>query len=170
MQFAHAWDDPRLNEETRAFLRTREEDLGDRWAKIVRDAASSNAAELTRVRSGLTADTPAPEGVGVVEADANGVPVRLYIPTSPASSKKIVLYFHGGGWLSAVCRVVRGSAGNLPARRGNCGRSCVPACTGVPISCGSRRLPDGISVDAELRDSVQRESGVDLCGRRQRGM
>ncbi len=99
MQFAHAWDDPRLNEEARAFLRTRDEDLGDRWAKIVRDAASGNAAELQRVRNGRATDTPVPEGVIVVEADADGVPVRLYVPTSPAPSKKIVFYFHGGGWV-----------------------------------------------------------------------
>ena len=99
MQFAHAWDDTRLNEEAQAFLRTRDEDLGDRWAKIVRDAASGNAAELQRVRNGRATDTPVPEGVIVVEADADGVPVRLYIPTSPAPSKKIVLYFHGGGWV-----------------------------------------------------------------------
>ena len=99
MQFTHAWDDSRLNEEARAFLRTREEDLGNRWAKIVRDAISGNSAELRRVRSRRATDTPVPEGVVVVEADANGVPVRLYVPASPAPPKKIVLYFHGGGWV-----------------------------------------------------------------------
>ena len=95
----HAWDDPRLHEEARAFLRTRPENLGDVWAKIVRDAVRGDAAELHRVRNGRAGDTPTPEGVNVLDADADGVPVRLYVPESGTAPKKIVLYFHGGGWV-----------------------------------------------------------------------
>ena len=98
-QFDHAWDDPRLNEEARAFLKTRPENLGDVWERIVRDAVGGDAAELSRVRNRRSVETPAPEGVEIVDADANGVPVRLYLPVSRNRPKKIVLYFHGGGWV-----------------------------------------------------------------------
>ena len=98
-QFDHAWDDPRLNEEARAFLKTRPENLGDVWERIVRDAIGGDTAELSRVRNRRSAETPAPEGVEIADADANGVPVRLYIPASRNRPKKIVLYFHGGGWV-----------------------------------------------------------------------
>lgn len=98
-QFDHAWDDPRLNEEARTFLKTRPENLGDVWERIVRDAVSGDTAELSRVRNRRSAETPVPEGVEIADADANGVPVRLYLPASRNSPKKIVLYFHGGGWV-----------------------------------------------------------------------
>ena len=95
----YTWDDPRLNEEARAFLKTRPENLGDVWERIVRDAVSGDTAELFRVRNRRSAETPAPEGVEIADADANGVPVRLYIPVSKNRPKKIILYFHGGGWV-----------------------------------------------------------------------
>ncbi len=99
MQFAHAWDDPRLSDEARKFLQNRPEDLGSVWAKIIRDAVSGNSEELERVRNGRAVDTPAPDGVHVVTADADGVLIRLYLPESMTPSKKVVLYFHGGGWV-----------------------------------------------------------------------
>ncbi len=140
MQFTHAWDDSRLNEEARAFLRTREEDLGDRWAKIVRDAASGNAAELQRVRNGRATDTPVPEGVVVVEADAAGVPVRLYVPASAASSKKIVLYFHGGGWVIGSVQ--------------SCSRFCgeLARTAGVIVAAAEYRLAPEYSYPAAVED------------------
>ncbi|HJK21462.1 MAG TPA: alpha/beta hydrolase fold domain-containing protein, partial [Methanocorpusculum sp.] len=98
-QFDHARDDPRLNEEAREFLRTRPENLGDVWERIVRDAVGGDTAELSRVRNKRSVETPAPEGVEIMDADANGVPVRLYLPASRNRPKKIVLYFHGGGWV-----------------------------------------------------------------------
>ncbi|HJK52364.1 MAG TPA: alpha/beta hydrolase fold domain-containing protein, partial [Methanocorpusculum sp.] len=98
-QFDHAWDDPRLNEEARAYLKTRPENLGDVWERIVRDAVGGDTTELSRVRNKRSVETPAPEGVEIVDADANGVPVRLYLPVSKNRPKKIILYFHGGGWV-----------------------------------------------------------------------
>ena len=98
-QFDHARDDPRLNEEARAYLKTRPENLGDVWERIVRDAVGGDTAELSRVRNKRSVETPAPEGVEIMDADANGVPVRLYLPVSRNRPKKIVLYFHGGGWV-----------------------------------------------------------------------
>ena len=98
-QFDHAWNDPRLNEEARAYLKTRPENLGDVWERIVRDAVGGDTAELSRVRNKRSVETPAPEGVEIMDADANGVPVRLYLPVSRNRPKKIVLYFHGGGWV-----------------------------------------------------------------------
>ena len=65
----------------------------------MRDAIGGDTAELSRVRNRRSAETPAPEGVEIADADANGVPVRLYIPASKNRPKKIVLYFHGGGWV-----------------------------------------------------------------------
>ena len=75
-QFDHASDDPRLNEEAREFLRTRPENLGDVWERIVRDAVVGDTTELSRVRNKRSVETPAPEGVEIMDADANGVPVR----------------------------------------------------------------------------------------------
>lgn len=98
-QFDHAWDDPRLNEGARAYLKTRPENLGDVWERIVRDAVGGDTTELSRVRNKRSVETPAPEGVEIVDADANGVPIRLYLPASRNRPKKIVLYFHGGGWV-----------------------------------------------------------------------
>ena len=98
-QFDHAWDDPRLNEGARAYLKTRPENLGDVWERIVRDAVGGDTTELSRVRNKRSVETPASEGVEIVDTDANGVPVRLYLPVSRNRPKKIVLYFHGGGWV-----------------------------------------------------------------------
>lgn len=95
----YTWDDPRLNEDARAYLKTRPENLGDVWERIVRDAVGGDTAELSRVRNKRSVETPAQEGVEIVGADANGVPVRLYLPESRNRPKKIVLYFHGGGWV-----------------------------------------------------------------------
>ena len=72
----YTWDDPRLNEEARAFLKTRPENLGDVWERIVRDAVSGDTAELFRVRNRRSAATPAPEGVQLAGAASHGFPVR----------------------------------------------------------------------------------------------
>ncbi|WP_026426040.1 alpha/beta hydrolase [Actinokineospora inagensis] len=57
---------------------------------------------LTAARIGLEASTLAEAGPGtpltaVSDGDADGVPIRLYLP-SPANPLPVVFYLHGGGW------------------------------------------------------------------------
>lgn len=42
----------------------------------------------------------APAIASATDADANGVPVRIYVPNgdAPAGGRPVVVYYHGGGW------------------------------------------------------------------------
>ncbi len=112
----HAWEDSRLNPEATVFLRGRSEDLGARWAALVRAASVGDREELLHVRAARDADTPAPNGVRVLEITAPRI--RLYVPERHTSPLQIVLYFHGGGWVLGSIRSCTRFCGELAAEAG----------------------------------------------------
>ncbi|MFD9410360.1 alpha/beta hydrolase [Streptomyces sp. NPDC059989] len=61
---------------------------------------------------------PGPEVASVRDADASGVPVRVYDPAPGATGRPLVVYFHGGGWVmcgldthDALCRRLAAASG-----------------------------------------------------------
>ncbi|MFC9299000.1 alpha/beta hydrolase [Streptomyces sp. NPDC057011] len=67
------------------------------------------------------ASGPRPPGVDVAsvyDADASGVPVRVYDPAPGAADRPLVVYLHGGGWVmcgldthDALCRRLAAASG-----------------------------------------------------------
>lgn len=81
-----------------------------------------DAASLPQLRRRTLEDTPVEAGPGVPvaqvsDADANGVPVRVYVP-DPSRRLPVVVYAHGGGWVEGgldthdpLCRLLAAMSG-----------------------------------------------------------
>ncbi|WP_327307239.1 alpha/beta hydrolase [Streptomyces sp. NBC_01298] len=75
------------------------------------DAAALRAAAAASPRGGA-------EVASVRDADADGVPVRIYDPAPGAGGRPLAVFFHGGGWVmcgldthDALCRALAVASG-----------------------------------------------------------
>ena len=116
----------------------------------------------------------APEAVFAIEdADADGVPVRVYRP-SPDPDLPVIVYFHGGGWtigsVEQFDRITRQIA-NAHERDRRVGR--LPARARASVPGAARRLLACARLDREERGDVRRRPDAPRgdgrqCGRQPR--
>jgi len=106
-QIAAIW--PKVVENNEKFFRG-EATIHDLWAVITREEMASLAAMLRHVVEQTAAmemeRNPLPEGTRIEIADADGVPGE-WQTVQGASREKVLLYFHGGGWIIGSAYVLR---------------------------------------------------------------
>ncbi|MFB0628725.1 alpha/beta hydrolase [Streptomyces sp. AB3(2024)] len=81
-------------------------------------AAFPGPGDVNALRAAAVPGPPGPEVASVRDADAGGVPVRIYDPAPGAAGRPLAVYFHGGGWVmcgldthDALCRKLAAASG-----------------------------------------------------------
>ncbi|WP_051832077.1 alpha/beta hydrolase [Streptomyces katrae] len=83
------------------------------------ETAFPGPGDVAALRAAAAGGRPAgPEVASVRDADASGVPVRIYDPAPGSTGRPLVVWFHGGGWVmcgldthDAVCRSLGAGSG-----------------------------------------------------------
>lgn len=82
-------------------------------------AAFPGPGDVTALRAAAVGGRSAgPEVASVRDAEASGVPVRVYDPAPGGAGRPLVVFFHGGGWVmcgvgthDATCRSLAAGSG-----------------------------------------------------------
>ncbi|MDX1743564.1 MAG: alpha/beta hydrolase [Ruegeria sp.] len=122
-----------IDEETWAFIRRTAESYPD-------DAVDLSIEDQRRLYNTMCEDfrQPRPEGVGVLDKSADGVPVRVYTAGDPT---RTVVYFHGGGFV----------VGGLESHDDVCAEICIQ--TGYRVVAVDYRLCPEHVHPAQFQDS-----------------
>ncbi len=98
-EIATIW--PKVVENNEKYFR-REATLNDLWTVITREEMLSLAGMLRHTVEQMATmrmkRNPLPQGVRIESVDADGVPAELQTVTG-TSEEKVLLYFHGGGFI-----------------------------------------------------------------------
>lgn len=89
----------RLHPEAAAFLERMSPVSADRLTAAIREARKGDTKALQAMRNarGKTV-SPTPPGLIEYTPEADGIPLRIYIPRQAVEPIPAVIYFHGGGW------------------------------------------------------------------------
>lgn len=109
--------------------------------KEVFDSTTSIAAFRELCEKGAARYSKIPEGIAIQEQTIEGIKAEWLIPTG-ACDKKVILYVHGGGYVSGSCNDHRGFISNFAKR------------TGVTCLTYEYRLAPEFTYPAALDDSM----------------
>ena len=110
-------------------------------------------------RGSRSSSGPVDEVHSVEDADADGVPVRIYRPVETDEPSTALVYFHGGGFVAGSVEIYDASgAGVREARRLRRDLGRLPARARAPVPGRARRRVDGDEMGARRTPS---ELGLD---------